>query len=324
MLTVSVVPGGTATGITLTNLANTSGAITANLAASCTATSGTLRLRVTDTGGLTNTADLQVNVTPNDPPVITCPGNIVKPADLAQCSAVVTFTATASDDCDGALIPVCMPPSGATFARGITTVTCSATDTSSHSTSCSFTITVNDTQKPTISCPANLIGLTVRPGDATAIVSYVAPTATDNCAVQSVVCAPPSGSAFPLGTTTVTCLATDTSGNTAQCSFTVTLFDVCLQDDFNADRTLLFISSGPQAGDYRFCCGTLSKTGRGVVTRQGDSFSLTHNSADRRVQAIVDSSMGRGSALLQSPPGSTLCSITDRNIRNNSCRCGGS
>ena len=40
-------------------------------------------------------------------------------------------------------------------------------------------------------------------------------TATDNCAGPvSLVCTPPSGSLFPLGTNTVTCVATDACGNT--------------------------------------------------------------------------------------------------------------
>ena len=66
------------------------------------------------------------------------------------------------------------------------------------------------------------------------------------------------------------------------------------------------------------------KTGTGVVTRKGSVFTLVHNTADRRARATADSSIGRGSASLQSPPGSVYCSITDRNIRDNSCGCGGS
>lgn len=41
----------------------------------------------------------------------------------------------------------------------------------------------------------------------------------------TVVCDPPSGSAFPVGTTVVTCTATDSSGNTSTCTFTVTVQD---------------------------------------------------------------------------------------------------
>jgi len=40
-----------------------------------------------------------------------------------------------------------------------------------------------------------------------------------------VVSNPPSGSVFPVGVTTVTSTATDASGNTATCSFTVTIID---------------------------------------------------------------------------------------------------
>ncbi len=36
-------------------------------------------------------------------------------------------------------------------------------------------------------------------------------------------CTPPSGSLFPVGTTTVTCTATDSEGNPATGSFTVTV-----------------------------------------------------------------------------------------------------
>jgi hypothetical protein len=36
-------------------------------------------------------------------------------------------------------------------------------------------------------------------------------------------CTPPAGSVFPIGTTVVTCTASDMAGNTADCSFTVTL-----------------------------------------------------------------------------------------------------
>jgi hypothetical protein len=317
-LTVAVISGGSATGILLTNMANSGGAITANVVANCAATSGTVRLQVTDAGGLTATADLQVNVTSNDPPVINCPANVVKPTDPTKCSAVVTFTATASDDCDGAITPLCAPPSGSTFSKGTTTVTCTAADTSSQSTSCSFTVTVNDTERPAIQCPANLTVVAARPGDATTIVTYAPPAATDNCAIQSVICTPPSGSALPLGVTTVTCTATDTSGNRAGCSFTVTVFDVCLQDDSSPNTAIVWNSL---TGDYRFCCTGLTYTGRGTVARVGSIFTLTHNSTDRRLVASVDALQNRGTATLQVPAGVTRCTILDRDLRNNTCQC---
>src|SRR4029078_3850294 len=92
-----------------------------------------------------------ITVTDDQPPSITCPANQTKPTDPNQCGAVVTSRApTATDNCPGTFTPTCSPASGSFFPKGTTTVTC----TSSSST-CSFTVTVNDTQPPTITCPPN-------------------------------------------------------------------------------------------------------------------------------------------------------------------------
>ena len=63
--------------------------------------------------------------------------------------------------------------------------------------------------------------------DPCGVVTYATPTGSDNCAIQSVVCAPASGACFPVGMTTVTCTATDTSNNTAQCTFKITVSNPC-------------------------------------------------------------------------------------------------
>lgn len=68
-LTVTQIAGGSATGITVSNITNTSGTIRAQLAASCTATAGTVRFQVSD-GALTGTGNLQVNVTANTAPTL--------------------------------------------------------------------------------------------------------------------------------------------------------------------------------------------------------------------------------------------------------------
>ena len=44
-------------------------------------------------------------------------------------------------------------------------------------------------------------------------------------ATPTIACTPPSGATFPLGTTTVSCTATDDSGNTSTTTFTVTVRD---------------------------------------------------------------------------------------------------
>ncbi len=149
---------------------------------------------------------------------ISCPGNVTVSNAAGQCGATVTYAAPTTTGPCGTV--TCSPASGSTFAIGTTTVTCSTTA----GQSCSFTVTVNDTQAPTVSCPANI----TRPattGSCTAVVTYTTPTASDNCANPTVTCSPASGSTFALGTTTVTCTARDAANNTGSCSFTVTVTD---------------------------------------------------------------------------------------------------
>jgi hypothetical protein len=77
-----------------------------------------------------------------------------------------------------------------------------------------------DTTPPEIACPAN-INTPPDLGHCTAAVTFT-PTVSDNCAV-SAACSPPSGTAFGIGTTTDTCVATDQAGLPASCSFGVTV-----------------------------------------------------------------------------------------------------
>jgi hypothetical protein len=186
----------------------------------------TVTHRVTDAGG--NTAQCSFTVTVNDTqvPQITCLANIAVNNDPGVCGALVTYTApVGTDNCTGATtVRIAGPASGSVFPVGTTTVTHRVTDATGSTAQCSFTVTVNDVQNPSISCPAN-IAVGSSPGICGAVVNYVAPVGTDNCAGVSTVriAGPPSGSTFPPGTTTVTYRATDASGNTAQCSFTVTV-----------------------------------------------------------------------------------------------------
>lgn len=73
---------------------------------------------------------------------------------------------------------------------------------------------------PTIVCPANVI-VEFMTDAGTAAVSFE-PTVMDNCPATTV-CIPASGDAFPIGTTVVTCTVTDVVGQTATCSFNVTV-----------------------------------------------------------------------------------------------------
>lgn len=79
-----------------------------------------------------------------------------------------------------------------------------------------------DTQAPVIASHENISVAGTLSG---ATVTYTSPTATDNVDTNvSVMCGPASGANFPVGDTTVTCIASDTAGNAATpTTFTVTV-----------------------------------------------------------------------------------------------------
>jgi len=96
----------------------------------------------TDSAGNSAGASFTVTVRDTTPPVLTLPADITlttsNPGGLA-----VTYTATAADLVDTSVPADCLPFSGATFAIGATTVTCTATDDFGNTAMRSFQVTVN-------------------------------------------------------------------------------------------------------------------------------------------------------------------------------------
>ena len=296
---------------------------------------GTTTVSCSVKDAVNNSASCSFTVTVNDtqPPSITCPANVTKPTDPNLCSAVVTYPAPAvSDNCPGVGVPTCSPASGSTFPKGTTTVTCSVKDASNNMSACSFTVTVQDTQPPTITCPPNItfVAAATCPPTSSMPVNFTV-TASDNCPGVTVVCrnqdgvVVTSGLPFPVGTTTVTCTATDTSGNTTACSFTISGFNFCLQDEDNPGNVVLI---NALTGDYRFCCGGVPvATGRGTLTTRGCIGSIDDAKGDRRVHIQWDTSAngaGAGTAIVQVSPNKTICQITDKKMTNNNCVCSNS
>ena len=175
-----------------------------------------------DTSGNRATNTFTVSVVDPLPPVITCPADMT--VGCVAGATAVQFNVAASSVCDiDEPMVVCVPASGSVFQPGETTVHCVATALSGRTAECSFKVNVIiDTVPPQlVGCPADFV---VQAETNTAIVPFVTPTATDNCAPSvPVVCTPPSGSVFQPGQTTVHCVATDAFGNSASCSFNVTV-----------------------------------------------------------------------------------------------------
>jgi hypothetical protein len=175
----------------------------------------------------------------NENPTITCPTNITQPNTTGLCSRVVTYSASVGDNC-GVQSTVFTPPSGSSFPVGTTNVLARVTDVHGNTATCTFNVTINDTQAPSITACAPAI--TFPPNTATckgklsgcAAVPLGAPTATDNCtSAGSLVKTPRVGNAggaivtsstiFNMPTNTVHWTVTDAAGNSSTCLQTVTI-----------------------------------------------------------------------------------------------------
>jgi len=184
--------------------------------------------QVTDASGNTATCSFTVTIVDNQVPSITCPSNVSQNVTTGTCGAVATYTApVGTGNCPGSTtVQTAGLASGATYPVGVTTNTFQVTDASGNTATCSFTVTIVDNQAPTITCPSN-VSQNVTTGTCGAVATYTAPVGTDNCPGSTTVqiAGLASGAAYPVGVTINTFQVTDASGNTASCSFTVTIVD---------------------------------------------------------------------------------------------------
>jgi len=169
-----------------------------------------------------DTGQFLVVVYDNFPPVLFLQDVTVTATSPA--GAVVTFNPTAIDDGAGSVPVVCTPPSGSAFPVGVTTVTCVAVDGFGNVATGTFDVTVIglDTTPPVLM----LTNVTAEAASAAGAIVTFTPTAVDETdGSVPVTCTPASGSMFALGDTLVQCSASDSHGNTAFGSFTVSVVD---------------------------------------------------------------------------------------------------
>ena len=186
------------------------------------APSTTVTCSASDSNSNTATGSFTVTVLDTTPPALTVPGDLTLEATGPD-GAFVTFTVSAVDAVSGVVPVDCTHASGQLFPLGTLDVACSATDAFGNSSVASFNVDVVDTTPPDVTVPADI---TVEAtGFSGAVVTFAA-SATDLVdGPLAVACTPPSGSTFALGTTTVTCSATDSHGNEGSASFEVHVVD---------------------------------------------------------------------------------------------------
>jgi hypothetical protein len=180
---------------------------------------------LTDLCGNATNWSQTVSIAGSAPPTINC--GCLQDSDVYalytnSCAGIVPnllqFTNCFSTSCRPVLRTQ-SPPAGTVLGAGVHPITVSVLDCSGGSNGCVLPFWV-DPSPPIVICPRNLYLLTCD----TAATAFFAVQVSGN--TGAIVCSPPSGSAFPLGTTLVTCTVTNGCGGTATCTFTVNVRQV--------------------------------------------------------------------------------------------------
>lgn len=212
-------------GVVATWNASANDAVDGSVAVTCSPASGstfaigvtTVQCSATDSRHNTSSDSFDVSVyAPAPPPPPTLPSDMTREATGPN-GAVVTYSVNGSgtgDDENGrpSTTVTCSPASGSTFPLGTTTVQCSGG---------TFKITVVDTTAPSLQLPGSITKQATSSSGATVTFVATASDLVDGSVL--VVCLPPSGSTFAIGTTVVACTATDAHNNSANDTFQVTV-----------------------------------------------------------------------------------------------------
>ncbi|MBK8624415.1 MAG: HYR domain-containing protein [Saprospiraceae bacterium] len=203
--------------------------------------SQTVTWTVTDGCGATGSSSAMIVVS-NDvtPPVFSnCPANITVNVDVDLCASNVVYSTPIATDCNNPVTVVRTSgiASGSIFPLGVSTIVFTATDRCGNTNTCSFTITVVDTDVPSISCPDNDVVVCTNGSCVWPSTTALNPIGIENCPGANVTYTiigattgsgngnVPTNTNFALGTSTITYTITAANGQTASCSFNVVVND---------------------------------------------------------------------------------------------------
>jgi phosphatidylserine/phosphatidylglycerophosphate/cardiolipin synthase-like enzyme len=196
--------------------------VTSNAPASYSVGTTMVIWTATDAVGDSSSCTQLVTVVDNEAPTISCASDVMVNADPGQCSStnVVLGAPSTGDNCAVTSVDNNSP---GTFPVGTTTVTWTARDAASNSSTCQQHVTVIDNQAPSITCPSPVTAYTDAGVCTASGVALGTPTTGDNCSVATVT--NNAAAAIPLGTNIVTWTVTDSSGNSNTCQQTVVILD---------------------------------------------------------------------------------------------------
>jgi uncharacterized repeat protein (TIGR01451 family) len=289
----------------------------------------TVTYTATDKSGNTAFANQTVTVVDNTVPIVTAPANVTlfTGPGAVICGVTVSNldntlgTGSATDNCPGVgAVTRSGVPAGNVFPVGNTVVTYSATDAHGNTASAPQTVTVVDNTVPLITCPTDIIA----DFDAAvngAVVTYTAPVGTDNCpgSTTARIGGLASGSTFPVGTTTNTFRVTDAAGNTAECSFKVT---VAITSVIGLDSATLsgnvIMDSYDSTGGYPATKGSLANLlSNGIVTDSGSSKMFGNLRSTRVGVSVLGTSQVNGNATAGTTVTKAASAVITGTITNN-------
>jgi hypothetical protein len=201
-------------------------------------------------------------------------------------STIVDYTLPTATENSIALDPndiTCAPASGSLFDLGTTPVMCTASSTDAIATT-TFNVIVSSSTTPITPITPVTSSTTIVFASTTDVststdsttgmtVDFAIPTATEGTSSVPVVCSPDSGTNFDIGTTAVTCTATDPSDatNTATTTFNV-IVSLNATSTAPVAPTIVSYSSGGGGGFYGgnsivpIASSSATSTGNGIST----------------------------------------------------------
>lgn len=183
-------------------------------------------VEVTNDSGATSTCSAIVNVIGSGGGgTLSCPGNIFQNNDPGLCGAIISYTIDSPVDCSGgSLTQTAGLASGSTFPVGTTTNTFEYNDGVNPIQTCSFNITIIDTELPNAVCQNITVQLDAL-GNASIIAADVDGGSNDICGIGSISVSPDTFTCANKGANNVILTVTDINGNVSTCTSVVTVED---------------------------------------------------------------------------------------------------
>ena len=253
----------------------------------------TYDLTATDSQGNATTVTCNVNIVDTSGPLFTCPMPIIDGTTITDCNVTVRIPIPAlSDNCTAAValgynnggLPfqsdaagVALPVAQVTisnlsivnvgtewqaeFPLGTTYLTISATDAAGITTTCTFTVIVNDPFDPSVGCPTLNVSLDASGNGSINVNQF---TAGDNCGVTSVTLVPSAFTCADIGAQSAVLTVVDDTGNTNTCTSTINVTD-------NIAPVITLVGNAVEF----FNCGGTTYTDAGVTVTDNCDMSLT-------------------------------------------------